>query len=92
MTEGYKRMTSDGLEIEGSGLTRASRDELLFSIGYSMRFNERGKATNAAKDIAIKILAERVLEHLETSNYVIMQRPPGKSWSTPGNRAIPMKD
>lgn len=77
---------------EGSSLTRPSRDELLFSIGYSMRFDERGKATNAAKDIAIKLLAERVLEHLERSNYVVTKGPPMKTWSTPGKLSIPMKD
>ena len=85
-------MTSYGLETESRGLTRPNRDELLFSIAYSMRFNAGGKATNAAKDIAIQALAERVLEHLEGSNYVIMKGPPGKSWSTPGKPAIPMKD
>ena len=92
MTEGYGRMTSYGRDAEAASLTRASRDELLFSIEHSMRYDARGKATNAARDVAIRLLAERVLEHLERSNYVVMKGPPMKSWSTPGKPSIPSKD
>jgi len=36
--------------------------------------------------------AQRVLEHLERSNYVIMRGPPVKTWIAPGKPSIPMKD
>jgi hypothetical protein len=92
MTEGYRPVTSHENGAECAKLTPASRDELLMSIEYSLGYDSRGKASNASRELAISVLAGRVIEHLEMSNYVVMKKPPAKAWRTPGKPAIPMKD
>lgn len=92
MTEGYAPGPSYLPPEQRQGpLLRASRDEVLFSIQYAMRYRH-GKPTAAAKDVAIRVLAEMVLEHLELSNYVIMQGPPAKAHSTSSSPKLPLKD
>jgi hypothetical protein len=92
MTEGYAPGPSYLPEPPARPLTRADRAEVLFSIEHAMKYRH-GKPTNAARDVAVRVLAEMVLEHLETSNYVIMRGPPAPAHSTPGTKPrIPMKD
>ena len=55
-------------------LRPANRDDLLASIEFGMKFN-RGKASNAAREVAASALARMVLEHLESSGYVVMKSP-----------------
>jgi hypothetical protein len=74
---------------DGLHLTPAGREELFNSIEYSLRFDSRGKASNAARDLAVKVLAGRVLEHLERSNYIVMKGPPAQAWTTPGKSPTP---
>jgi hypothetical protein len=64
-------------------LKDATRDEILQSLEYAMRFRN-GKATNAARDVAVSALASMVLEHLELSGYVIKKKPPRVAHSTSG--------
>lgn len=64
-------------------LKDATRDEVLQSMEYAMRFRH-GKATNAARDVAVSALASMVLEHLELSGYVIKKKPPMAAHSTGG--------
>jgi hypothetical protein len=92
MTEGYRSMNEKKSEDERAGWTQPSQDEQLQSVEFSLRFDSAGKATNAARDAAIRALAGRVVEHLERSNYIVMRRAPARSWSTPGKFNVPMKD
>ncbi len=71
-------------------LLTTTRDEVLQSIEFSMKFN-RGKPTRAALDVAVHTLAQMVIDHLELSGYVIMRRPPRAPHST-AVKGIPMKD
>lgn len=85
-------MTRDGLENESSGLIPQRREELLQSIKYNPRFNERREACNSAGDLAISLLAGKLLEHVELSNYVIVRGNPATSWVTTVKLPIPMND
>jgi len=80
--------------IEGAGkpLTRANRDDLLFSIKYAMLFDGRGKPHGKSRELAADILADIVVRHLEKSNFIVMQGPPSPGHSTNSQPRIPMKD
>ena len=76
MTEGYKSMTTDEQLID------PSRDDVLNAIQYGMQFRH-GKASNAARDVAVAALAGMVLEYLELAGFVIKKKPPRRGHSTP---------
>jgi hypothetical protein len=65
---------------------------VLFAMSYSLPFDSRGKACGNAMEIMAAIVAEMVLQHLEQSNYVIMQGPAAVAPSTPEKPKIAMKD
>jgi hypothetical protein len=92
MTEGYASGRShQPPEPRQGGLTRASRDEAVNRHPIAMRYRQ-GKPTAAAKDVAIRVLAEMVLEHLELSNFVIVRGPPALAHTTTSHHRLPMKD
>jgi hypothetical protein len=83
MTEGYRTMTIDDYPPDkATVLLDPRREDVLQSIQFGMQFR-RGKASNAAREVAATALAEMVLEHLELCGYVIKQRPPKAGHSTP---------
>jgi hypothetical protein len=53
---------------ETSKLRPATRDELAQSLSFALRFN-------GADEIMAQITAERLIEHLERSGYVVMCKP-----------------
>jgi hypothetical protein len=56
-------------------LRPATRDELTQSLSFALRFNGR-KRTHDADEVMARITAERLVEHLERSGYVVMHKPP----------------
>lgn len=56
-------------------LRPADRAELLHSLSYALR---HGRTANRQErdDLTARLAAEQVLQHLERSNYVVMQEPP----------------
>jgi hypothetical protein len=67
-------------------LRPATRDELTQSLSFALRFNGR-KRTHDADETMARITAERLVEHLERSGYVIMCKPPLAPHGAPGNLA-----
>ena len=59
-------------------LRPADRAEVLHSLSYALR---HGRATSrqGRDDLIVRLAAEQVLEHLERSNYVVMQKPPARA-------------
>jgi hypothetical protein len=55
-------------------LRPASRDELAQSLSFALRFNGR-KREHGADEIMANITADRLIEHLERSGYVVMCKP-----------------
>ena len=67
-------------------LTPASRDDLVQSLSYALRFDGRGKSHRHADDFMSRIAAETLVRHLEVAGYVVMKRPPRPMHSTPKPR------
>jgi hypothetical protein len=67
-------------------LRPATRDELAQSLSFALRFNGRKRVQDADETMA-RITAERLVEHLERSGYVVMHRPPLGQHGAPGNLA-----
>jgi hypothetical protein len=64
----------------------ATRDELTQSLSFALRFNGR-RRTHDADETMAWITAERLVEHLERSGYVVMCKPPLAQHGAPGNLA-----
>ena len=56
-------------------LRPATRDELTQSLSFALRFNGRKRVHDADETMA-QITAERLVERLERSGYVVMCKPP----------------
>jgi hypothetical protein len=65
-------------------LRPATRDELTQSLVFALRFNGRKRVHDADETMA-RIIAERLVEHLERSGYVVMQGPPAPNHSNTGH-------
>ena len=63
-------------------LRPATRDELMQSLSFALQFNGR-KRVHDADELMARITAERLVEHLERSGYVVMHKP---HWATMGRR------
>jgi len=67
-------------------LRPATRDEIMQSLSFALRFNGR-KRVHDADEIMARITAERLVEHLERSGYVVMHKPPLGQHGAAGNLA-----
>ena len=56
-------------------LRPASRDELTHSLSFALGFNGRKRVHDADEAMA-RVIAKRLVEHLERSGYVVMHGPP----------------
>ena len=65
-------------------LRPATREELAQSLSFALRFDSR-KRVHGADEIMAQITAERLIEHLERSGYVVMHKPPPDPHGAPGN-------
>ncbi len=61
-------------------LTPADLDDVQQSIAFALRFQGR-KRIHTADEAMARITAERLVEHLRLSGFVIMKRPPAP-WPT----------
>ena len=57
-------------------LRPATRDEVSQALGYALRFNRSGKAHRLATEMAARIAADVLAEHLELAGFVVMKKPP----------------
>jgi len=67
-------------------LRPATRDEIMQSLSFALRFNGR-KRVHDADEVMARITAERLVEHLGRSGYVVMHKPPLGQHGSPGNLA-----
>jgi hypothetical protein len=56
-------------------LTPAKPDDIAEAIAFALRYSGR-KRVNDAGEMMAAIVAKRLVEHLERSGFVVMQRPP----------------
>jgi hypothetical protein len=66
-------------------LRPATVDEIVDSLVFSLRFNDR-KRVHTGDETMAKIPAERLVKHLEASGFVLMKRPPRPAHTTDGHR------
>ena len=59
-------------------LRPADRAEVLHSLSYALRHG-RTTSRQGRDDLIVRLAAEQVLEHLERSNTVVMQKPPARA-------------
>lgn len=56
-------------------LSPATREELISSLSFTLRFARR-KRTHQADDFMARIAAEHLVDHLTRSGFVVRKRPP----------------
>lgn len=59
-------------------LRPADRAEVLHSLSYVLQYG-RTASQRDRDDLIVRLAAQQVLEHLERSNYVLMQKPPARA-------------
>ncbi len=62
-------------------LSPATIEELRESLAFALRFEGR-KRVHHADEMMARITAERLIQHLERSGYVVMRRPAAAAPST----------
>jgi hypothetical protein len=63
------------------GLRPATPDEIATALSFALRYRGRKRVFDA-DDAMGRITAERLLQHLEASGFVVMKRPPGGAPTT----------
>lgn len=66
-------------------LRAASAEEIEQSLSFALRYDGR-KRVRHADDAMARITAERLVQHLQKSGYVLMKRPDVAAPSTSGHR------
>jgi hypothetical protein len=64
-------------------LRPATADEITQALSFALRYNGR-KRTHDADDAMGRITAERLVQHLEASGFVVMKRPAAPAPTTSG--------
>ena len=62
-------------------LIPAPPEEVAEALSYALRYDERGKPSRRSWDFAAHLAAERLMEHLRRSGFVIMRTRPGRPHS-----------
>ena len=62
-------------DTDGEELRPATREELTDSLAVALRFEGRAHVRHA-DDFMARIAAERLVEHMLQSRFVVMKRPP----------------
>ena len=65
--------------------------ELLHSLSYALRHGWTA-SRQERDDLIARLAAEQVLQHLERSNYVVMQKPPARAPSIGFPRNLNLTD
>lgn len=63
-------------------LKPASPEDIVESLAFALRFSGR-KRVHDADDTMARVVATRLVEHLASSGYVVMKKPPLEPHSTP---------
>jgi hypothetical protein len=63
-------------------MTPASPDDLEQALAFALRFDGR-KRVHHGDEFMAKLTAQRLVEHLQRSGFVVMRRGPAKPHSTP---------
>ena len=71
-------------EDEKLALKPATALEIQESLSFALRYAGR-KRVHHADDAMARITAERLVQHLERSGFVLMKRPPRAAQSTSGH-------
>ena len=66
-------------------LRPATTSELEETLSFALRFAGK-KRVHTADDVMARVTAERLVQHLEKSGYVLMKRPTAAAPSTSGHR------
>ena len=66
-------------------LRPATAQEIEESLSFALRYAGR-RRVHHADDVMARITAERLVQHLEQSGYVLMRRPDKAAPSTSGHR------
>ncbi|WP_159993656.1 hypothetical protein [Roseomonas sp. 18066] len=61
-----------------ANLSEASPEELADALAYALRYDERGKPRPSGGQLVASLAAERLVQHLARSGYVVMKRPPSR--------------
>jgi len=64
-------------------LRPATQDEIAQTLSFALRFDGR-RRVHHADDAMARITADRLVQHLERSGFVVMKRPAGAMPRTPG--------
>jgi hypothetical protein len=64
-------------------LRPATPDEIAETLSFALRYDSR-RRVHHADDAMARITAQRLVEHLERSGFVLMKRPPARAPSLPG--------
>ena len=64
-----------------ANLRPATAEETAESLSFALRYNGR-KRVHDADDAMGRITAERLVQHLEASGFVVMKKPPAPSPTT----------
>lgn len=59
-------------------LRPATPDEIAETLSFALRFDGR-RRVHHADDAMARITAQRLVEHLERSGFVLMKRPPARA-------------
>ena len=71
---------ADIVEHDGQDLRPVSPEEVAETLGFAMRFDERGKARRTGQEYASKLAAEQLVQRLLASGYVILRRTGTPHW------------
>jgi hypothetical protein len=67
------------MEDTPASLTPAKREDIAEALSYAMRFNLTGKPYRHGSEVAVPMVVDLLLDHLERSGFVLMKRPPGRA-------------
>ena len=62
-------------------LRPATPDEIAITLSFALRYEGRRRVRHA-DDMMARITAERLVQHLEASGFVVMKRPPAAAPNT----------
>ena len=71
--------------MSNEGLRPATADEIAQTLAFALRFNGR-KAVRTGDEFMAMITAERLIDHLEQSGFVVMKRPPVATHKSGGGK------
>jgi hypothetical protein len=63
-------------------LIPATAEEIASALAHALRFDARGKARRGGGDLAASLAAERLVEHLQQSGFVLMRGRGARPHST----------